>query len=166
MDGSGRNNSFIACTYHLGLAKRYTIALGILIAYAIIANVLLVRNQFNLSSLFTINGLITWIYFSLQNLLNIKTFFKLQIYMLHKVSLHPVAKVFSLWERIFGLLQCTFAEIPKLVFYRTSCQLNWSLMVDNVKKMSVPINTQPSIGLAIFSIFTLSFIKLCNYKLR
>ena len=42
MDGLGRNYSFIACTYHLGLAKRYTITLGILIAYAIIANVLLV----------------------------------------------------------------------------------------------------------------------------
>ena len=47
MDGLGRNYSFIACTYHLGLAKSYTIVLGILIAYAIIANVLLVGNQFN-----------------------------------------------------------------------------------------------------------------------
>ena len=74
MDGLGRNYSFIACTYHLGLAKRYTIALGILIAYAIIANVLLVGNQFNISSWFTINGVITWIYFLLQNLLHVKNF--------------------------------------------------------------------------------------------
>ena len=74
MDGLGRNYSFIACTYHLGLAKRYTITLGILIAYAIIANVLLVGNQFNISSWFTINGLITWIYFLLLNLLHVKNF--------------------------------------------------------------------------------------------
>ena len=42
MDGLGRNYSLLACTFHLGLAKSNTIVLGILIAYAIIANVLLV----------------------------------------------------------------------------------------------------------------------------
>ena len=59
MDGSGRNNSFIACTYHLGLAKRYTIALGILIAYAIIANVLLVRNHLGLQLMVLLHGYIS-----------------------------------------------------------------------------------------------------------
>ena len=86
----------------------------------------------------------------------------LQIYMVHKVSLHTVAKVFSLWERIFGLLQCTFVEIPKLVFYSTSCQLNWSLILStkalgSYVKISLLLNTSSSTGLVTASIFNLLF---------
>ena len=86
----------------------------------------------------------------------------LQIYMVHKVSLHTVAKVFSLWERIFGLLQCTCVEIPKLVFYSTSCQLNWSLILStkalgSYVKISLLLNTSSSTGLVTASIFNLLF---------
>ena len=91
----------------------------------------------------------------------------LQIYMVHKVSLHTVAKVFSLWERIFGLLQCTFVEIPKLVFYSTSCQMNWSLILltkplGSSVKISLLLKTSSSTGLVTNSIFNLLS---CNKKI-
>ena len=55
-----------------------------------------------------------------------------QVYLLAmKVSFHPMAKVFSLCERILVLMTCGFVEIFKAIFYYTSCQPNWQMFAPN-----------------------------------
>ena len=56
----------------------------------------------------------------------------IQVQLLAKVPFHPMAKVFSLFERIFSVLQFTLVEIPKGVFYYTSCQPNWFLLAKHI----------------------------------
>ena len=55
-----------------------------------------------------------------------------QVYLLAmKVSFHPMAKVFSLCERILVLMTCGFVETFKAIFYYTSCQPNWQMFAPN-----------------------------------
>ena len=48
--------------------------------------------------------------------------------MLTKVPFHPMAKSFSLLEAITRLLY-SFVQMLRVVFYYTSCQPNWSLLL-------------------------------------
>ena len=61
-----------------------------------------------------------------------------------KVSFHPLAKLFLLFERSFVLCQCTLVESLKAIFYYTSCQPNWSLVVpDFITKESLTVFFYP-----------------------
>ena len=61
-----------------------------------------------------------------------------------KVSFHPLAKLFLLFERSFVLCQCTLVESLKAIFYYTSCQPNWSLVVpDFITKESLIVFFYP-----------------------
>lgn len=68
----------------------------------------------------------------------------MQVYLLAtKVSLHPLAKLFQLFERSFVLCS-TFVESFKAIFYYTSCQPNWSLVVpDFIVNESVTVFFYP-----------------------
>ena len=64
--------------------------------------------------------------------------------MLAKLPFHPMAKAFSLCERLSCLLQCTLVEIPKGIFYYTSCQPNWRLFLPILEIL------QPEVHLNVF----------------
>ena len=52
-----------------------------------------------------------------------------QVYLLAtKVSFHPMAKVFSLCERILVLFQCGLVETQKVIFFYTSCHPYGSIL--------------------------------------
>ena len=69
--------------------------------------------------------------------------------MLTKVSLHPLAKTFSLMEACSRLL-FSFLVSLRIVFFYTSCQPNWSLVSDvggqEKVHMVIPLLNKTTLG--------------------
>ena len=118
MDYINLEEGYIYCINQTGVTKVGFYFLMVLVFFALFSNTLVVRpNSFrkpygnNMQKLFP----------------------NLQIVLLIKVPFHPMVKVFSLSERICVLLSCSLTEIPRSVFYYTSCQPNWTKLISIVK---------------------------------
>ena len=117
MDYINLVEGYIYCINQTGVTKAGFYFLMVLVFYALFSNTLAVRPH------------------SFQKPNGVKTNFvpNLQIVLLIKVPFHPMVKIFSLCERICVLMSCCLTEIPRSVFYYTSCQPNWTKLISIVK---------------------------------
>ena len=86
-----------------------------------------------------------------------------QVYLLAtKVSFHPMAKVFSLCERILVLFQCGLVETQKVIFFYTSCHPYGSILAPKsspIRQAMISMPTNIKSGLWYESIHLLEQVQ-------